>query len=722
MKTMLSSARHGWLAFVSIPLAIALTSGALTAQSRPTVTTSAIRNITVEADPVRSGSVQQTLQVSIPQNVSTLAGTPTVPDGWTLEYTENGSTWSSTAPADPTAVRATGTIESLGTSGEYQVLESEADGVPVSVTGWAQPTTAGDGWDVFFGLGRIFNVWHHTETYVGVDCHERTTALPCWTLGGMNTPFVLYGYQSPNHSTGFVHESSRKLWTLVRKISDGSAGFICVDLSDITTPVSCSTGYIPLTSTGATGSWQELGDATRIGNEVFFRLTSANSSLYCLDISTGAGCTGQPYTASAGSGLPIGSSIYALNRSFSINGLLFVNSSTDVGCFDPISDSSCSGTWPANVNSMGAMFTKFDSAGDPVGICGIGAQVCLDFLGASSTFPTGLATALSNFPQSWFWNEWAGLGSPTTLPRYYWTIQADHTKMQCYDFTTDDVCAGFTMPALGLRTYGVREDPADPGCLWTNSDVGQVVAFNGITGITGCNVIDAVLSFPVEQLSPRNRCDGSSAIAGWTRLKVNLPDGVDHNDVIITVRNSSGDLITDWTSKTINSSGVLNLGSLDPALTGDSPQFTVQILNTDDATGLGGVLRYSSLPAQICVPLMREIVCPEDPDAPVVGVGERFFGAYWPDSSQIETSSNYQVTALQSGCEVTESTTSTGPPDPVPGNSSGSTLPPTGIDDQGFTLSTVVALMLVLCGLLALSVAGRRSKLRPHGDGVRFGS
>jgi hypothetical protein len=301
MKTMLPRARHRWLAIASIPLVITLTSGALTAQSRHTISTTSIRNITVDADPVRSGSVQQTLQVSIPPDVASLAGVPTVPDGWTLEYTEDGATWSSTAPASPSAVRATGTVESLGTSGEFQVLESEAEGVPVSVTGWAQPTSAGDGWDVFFGLGRIFNVWHHTETYVGVDCHERTTALPCWTLGGMNTPFVLYGYQSPNHSTGFIHESSRKLWTLARKISDGTAGFICVDLDDITNPESCSTEYVPLTSAGATVSWQNLGDASRIGNEVFFRLTSTNSSLYCLNLSTGTACTGQPYAAGGSS-------------------------------------------------------------------------------------------------------------------------------------------------------------------------------------------------------------------------------------------------------------------------------------------------------------------------------------------------------------------------------------------------------------------------------------
>jgi len=711
MKTMLPRARHRWLAIASLPLVITLTSGALTAQSRHTISTTSIRNITVDADPVRSGSVQQTLQVSIPPDVASLAGVPTVPDGWTLEYTEDGATWSSTAPASPSAVRATGTVESLGTSGEFQVLESEAEGVPVSVTGWAQPTSAGDGWDVFFGLGRIFNVWHHTETYVGVDCHERTTALPCWTLGGMNTPFVLYGYQSPNHSTGFIHESSRKLWTLARKISDGTAGFICVDLDDITNPESCSTEYVPLTSAGATVSWQNLGDASRIGNEVFFRLTSTNSSLYCLNLSTGTACTGQPYAAGGSSGLPVGIAVYDFNRSFALNNLLFVNSSTDVGCFDPVSDSSCPGTWPVSVSQMGAIFTKFDSLGDEVGICGIAAQACFDFLGASSTFPAGLATALNDYPQSWFWNEWAGLGSPNTLPRYYWTIQADHTKMQCYDFTTDAVCAGFTIPSLGLRTYGVREDPADPGCLWTNSDVGQVVAFNGTTGTTGCNVIDAVLTFPVEQLSPRNRCDGSTAISAWTRLKVDLPAGIDHNDVIVTVRNSSGDLITDWTSKTINGAGVLNLANLDPAITGDSPQFTIQALNTDDATGISGTLRYESLPAQICVPLMREIVCPEDPDVPVVGAGERFFGAYWPDTSQTEESSSYRITALSSGCDDDSTTTTVAPPESVPGGSIASTLPPTGANPGTTSRGTLLATILLFFGCVALTYSVRRARI-----------
>ena len=108
---------------------------------------------------------------------------------------------------------------------------------------------------------------------------------------------------------------------------------------------------------------------------------------------------------------------------------------------------------------------------------------------------------------------------------------------------------------------------------------------------------------------------------------------------------------------------------------------------------------------------MREIVCPEDPDVPVVGAGERFFGAYWPDTSQTEESSSYRITALSSGCDDDSTTTTVAPPESVPGGSIASTLPPTGANPGTTSRGTLLATILLFFGCVALTYSVRRARI-----------
>ena len=147
------------------------------------------------------GTVSQTIQTDIdPTKVKLTAATDIIaPNGWTVEYSTDGTNFTGTAPASAAgwaavrSVRATGTVQSQGSSNGYQVAEGTASGNAAMTTpAFIASSGTGDGYEAFFDPGRtrVFNLNHHEFTYPPsspyysqttktLDCHVLATGATC---------------------------------------------------------------------------------------------------------------------------------------------------------------------------------------------------------------------------------------------------------------------------------------------------------------------------------------------------------------------------------------------------------------------------------------------------------------------------------------------------------------------------------------------------------------
>lgn len=92
-----------------------------------------------------------------------------VPQGWSLQYSTNGTTWSNDAPGDISkivAVRSRGNVKTKG-KGQFETATTGQEVVTREFGGNA----AGDGYNVAFGDGILLNSWHHDANNINVECH-----------------------------------------------------------------------------------------------------------------------------------------------------------------------------------------------------------------------------------------------------------------------------------------------------------------------------------------------------------------------------------------------------------------------------------------------------------------------------------------------------------------------------------------------------------------------
>ena len=173
------------------------------------------------------GTLAQTLSVAIdPTKVKLRSAADVIaPSGWTVEYSTDGSTFTSTAPttsagwAAVRAVRATGSVTSLGSQDGYQVAQGSATGAARSTApSFISSSGTGDGFEAFFDPGRtrVFNLYHHERSYLPtsalysyqpatLDCHllsdgSTCTGFPYKPLVGTNHVALAKVVGDKNHS------------------------------------------------------------------------------------------------------------------------------------------------------------------------------------------------------------------------------------------------------------------------------------------------------------------------------------------------------------------------------------------------------------------------------------------------------------------------------------------------------------------------------------------
>lgn len=553
-----------------------------------------------------TGAISQTLAATWSKESLRLGDPSSVvlPEGWTLEYTTDGETWSATAPADLATVTGIRAVGDVTTDGKNS-FQTKATGQIVATQDNFQGSSGGDGYSLTFGADRVYNVFHHDGS-LRVDCHVKATGASCY---GGATQFL--GFTTGNASEAFWDSSRSALWALARNSSTGQGGFACVDYSDKPNPKLCETNFVAL---GAVNTAQELGVSARIGDKIYV-INEADWKLLCLDIKTAAACANNGFQL-PGTAAPGDKTLYGRVATAG-DGKIYFSTTSSLGCYNPETNALCG---PAiAVGQAGGQYPMFpvrNADGDLLGMCFFRTQQCLDGEGATvNVLPVSLALWLTNNPLP-NWNTYNAGNWAEQNNKIYLNDGPAGTAtpdVYCFDYTTGEACAGFSGRNVGVRIYVVVADPSIPNCLWTNGDAGQITTFNGKTGLPGCSLEYPVIEMPYNAVAPRLACNESGRVLTWDTIQFEIPDGIEAGDLKVTMLNSDGNPIPGWVDVSPDAKGVLSMKSLTVATTGTKPTIQVNAGIVDEALllQLKANVKFEAEDPQLCFDLVVEPNCPD---------------------------------------------------------------------------------------------------------------
>jgi hypothetical protein len=203
------------------------------------------------------------------------------PEGWDLEYTADGSTWSASVPSPATSirgVRSSGSVASNGLAGSLQVSTATGTGSLQAGAGSFSGSSGGDGWDAFVVGNDVLNVWHHNGSY-SLDCHDKSAGTSCGSV------YTVSGYWTGPGSSGTPIGTN--VYSLVGKPSTSQYGILCTDVSAV--PFS-SCGFTPLLTSSGGFDLYQMGTQSLSGTKIYAPVTDNGGKLLCFDTSTSSAC------------------------------------------------------------------------------------------------------------------------------------------------------------------------------------------------------------------------------------------------------------------------------------------------------------------------------------------------------------------------------------------------------------------------------------------------
>lgn len=373
-----------------------------------------------------------------------------------------------------------------------QASYSNTDTIPIPPASSYRGSGGGDGWDIALDGERVYNVFHHQSDLV-IACHSQADGSTCGnhvireSSGG--------GFYGSSHPSLHYNAATKKAWTITTRRSDGSVGAVCISLSEPGKPTFC--GYSVLTASASGDpdpAWYGVSNSTQVGNRLYsfnyVRNTAPRSeganSLVCFDVNVELPCTGSPFTPNF-DGKPLSYLDYTIPPISSIdNKVLYRYSSQDynvLDCFSPASGSRCGGVWPVTLavrlGDSGTPYPTLSRTGQADGLCMPGeASQCFRLDGTRLDGPQAQSTSVLR--KNSIWN-----GPTTQLGTRIYQPNGNSDQVECWDFATGAVCAGFPLAPSGLGLiYTVNRDPNRATCLWINSDYGpaQIQNFDAYTG------------------------------------------------------------------------------------------------------------------------------------------------------------------------------------------------------------------------------------------------
>ena len=624
-------------------------------------------DLTAAMPVVAAGSTTQTLtQIIDPTKVKlTSASDITYPAGWTLSYSTDGTTFSSTAPtttagwAAVRAVRATGDLVSSGSSNGFQVASRTATGTAVSLTPPAtSASVAGsDGYQAFFDAGRtrVFNIFHHSGALTAsLDCHMISTGATC-----VGFPFA-FGGETDEAANGVVVGST--IWAA------SVSGFYCIDIAAVLantsnssgggSPSKCFSSGSTALVTGTSGkrlTW--FTGASTLGQSAETKLyalnprSTPNAEIYCIDTLTRALCSGSPKSTL----IPGGASIVSFDISnvLKVGDLLYTMVSTQDGsvvsnwnntisCINVTTWTRCAG-WTQNYTSYSGVYVversgKFadvpNAQGGSRGVCYIAntanvapflfdpdITVCWDANGQTFT-ASSVDIPSMKLPTFHAYGNPVRLGTRLYIGNSGWSGRLG--EIICYDATANSNaggrCNGETnnLTSIGtgltLENYTVTPDPSIPNCLWVTRHGSPIIlTFDILNKTAGCSSISpTTASFSGSAIVPRMACNSNQdAIRQWESFTLKTAGTGTFTSATLTVKNSSGVAISGWTDRAVSLNTPLDLSTLSPGSTGLTPSFEVAF------GGISGSITTASAEVKVvgdspelCTRVTAAYVCP----------------------------------------------------------------------------------------------------------------
>jgi len=631
------------------------------------VATSALRGATIDLTASTPVAIAGTTQQEIVQQIDPeldlrSASDVTAPNGWTIYYSTDGATYSSTAPTTRAGwealryVKANGPLVSEGADASgRQISSSTATGLqPDNGQFSTANDSSGDGWDVIFDdMKRVYNVWHNSRS--GIDCHLRTGA----RCGG-TWPYLLKSATTYNPNTAGTFEMiaagsssawydsvDKEIWIPViytrgiSGVANSSVGFACISVTDIAAVtkwcggsvtnggfVSPGAGADFLTSQKCADSLQDCYQGIAESGGRIFTWATKTGDLACVDIRLNSGAGGP---CASGGLIDFGANLPDANKGgfwFSTLGVWEgriyggVNNTNETGysvCINASSGTACAGWTNPRANAGGlSRFTTLPglAAGDPMrGACiiGLGGGTatrtnCYDAAGTdiTSTLTTEFLTSYRNNIGMGAYSNY----NPAHGTRMYWgagSASGSSPGIHCWDFSLNNWCANWTEAGIPDTNYQITLDPLKPTCIWSNADDTIIQTYNATTGTAGnCALPAPTVNFDGGMQLPRMACSSNNAIQAWRTFT--LITTVSYASAKFTVKNSSGIAIPAWTDVTIPANKIIDLASLSVSDTGQSPTFSVTFTDRTDEGDVSAKISAIGGSPELC--LRPKAACP----------------------------------------------------------------------------------------------------------------
>ena len=580
-------------------------------------------------------ATQEIIQTIDPSKVSLTGPNDVIaPQGWTVTYSTDGTTFTSTPSSWDAVVKvkATGSVNSGGLSGDKQLYQTSASAPGSITTPNGVSRSGGDGWDVEFdSRGYIYNWYHHGALSSGLDCRDRLTGALC--AGNWPMSLSTNGFYSGFQSTLFFDEVNKHIWLPAADRSTGT-GFLCIDVNTVTTPTLCggskATAWNML---NARSNAQETGIEQIIASEgKIYSWDILSGKILCYDYLSnnglGSGCANMPsITVTAGSANALTqnptSSMTYLRAAF---GNIYGELNASVTCFNAKTLATCAGwanySQTLSLGSGHAMYLQPNAAGQIVGVCTATNAKC--FAADGTTFNTN--TVVQNALNNGSMGRWNGSMLSVGSKFLFNNIWDKPSYLFCFDFATSAACSGWSSSSFngitgvgqisGSRVYTMDLDPLSNDCIWTNSDngspmIGQVTIS---TGQLGCTIKLASSNYKQADLSPRLTCDGISGV-GYNRFTLSgLTKGTDYTSASLSIFKSNGDVLvsggTTWDNVAFNSDNYVDLTSIVATDLGKNAAFKINYVGKTTTAAATGTLLMKSDSAQLCLSLTAKMVCP----------------------------------------------------------------------------------------------------------------
>ena len=246
-------------------------------------------------------------------------------------------------------------------------------------------SAGGDGWGLALTSTAVYNVFHHDSSQLEVACHLQLDASKCWSTDSkVITDLSNNNFRGSSQPGLYLDQVTGKLYVYTTRTSDATAGVVCIDTTQPAVDPNPFCGFTALSAVGDGGITSipmQVGSNWYAYNYVSGSPASAGSgstanTLLCFSLVTFAACGSQPFAVAVGAGNFV-TDTFAVPATATIGGKIFVptviGANNIIGCFDPGTGTSCTGSWPITLgfsyaSSYGSAFPLLNATGAPTGV------------------------------------------------------------------------------------------------------------------------------------------------------------------------------------------------------------------------------------------------------------------------------------------------------------------------------------------------------------------